>query len=187
MLEQAVSYLSPKLEGRENLAKGGFGVFVCEPVKAGEILVVWGGYIVTEEQLALILPEARNVVIQVEENLYQVTYPGGQAEWINHSCEPNAGMRGQITLVAMRNIFPGEEVCMDYAMTDGNSYGEFECKCGSPLCRKHITGNDWRDRTLWERYAGYFSPYLQRRIELLKTKPRKLQEAEEKPIPLIIN
>lgn len=174
MFEQAVSYLSPKLEGRENLTKGGFGVFAREPVKAGEILVVWGGYIVTEEQLALILPEVCNVVIQVEENLYQVTAPGGQAEWINHSCEPNAGMSGQITLVAMRNIFPGEEVCMDYAMTDGNPYNEFECKCGSSLCRKYITGNDWRDRTLWERYRGYFSPYLQRRIEQLKAKPRKL-------------
>jgi len=31
-----------------------------------------------------------------------------------------------------------------------------------------VTGNDWRDPTLWKRYAGHFSPYLQRRINALQ-------------------
>jgi hypothetical protein len=31
-----------------------------------------------------------------------------------------------------------------------------------------VTGDDWRNPVLWERYADHFSPYLERRIKALK-------------------
>jgi hypothetical protein len=31
-----------------------------------------------------------------------------------------------------------------------------------------VTGEDWRRPDLWARYAGHFSPYLERRIKALK-------------------
>jgi hypothetical protein len=83
-------------------------------------------------------------------------------------CSVNVGLREQVVLVAMRDIAAGEEVCFDYAMTGGGPYDEFECACGAPDCRGWITGNDWKRPELWERYAGFFSPYLQRRIDRLK-------------------
>ena len=89
------------------------------------------------------------------------------ADYVNHSCEPNLGLRGQISLVALRDIQANEEVCFDYAMTDSTPYDEFECHCGLPTCRGTITGNDWKRPELWAKYAGYFSPYLQRRIDRL--------------------
>lgn len=61
-----------------------------------------------------------------------------------------------------------EEVCYDYAMTDGTPYDEFEYLCGSPCCRGKVRGDDWQRPELWTRYAGHFSPYLQRRIDRLK-------------------
>jgi hypothetical protein len=168
------SYLSPKLEGRQSPGKGGRGVFACAPIRAGEIVAVWGGDVVTGEELAR-FPQNRltSLAVQVDENLYLVTTKEGPGDWINHSCNPNAGLRGQITLVAIRDITPGEEVCIDYAMTDGSPYDEFECECGAPDCRGRVSGDDWRNPALWEKYAGFFSPYLQRRIERLK------QEAEQ--------
>ncbi|HTQ89004.1 MAG TPA: SET domain-containing protein [Streptosporangiaceae bacterium] len=33
--------------------------------------------------------------------------------FINHSCEPNVGFAGNIVLVAMRDISPGEELTTD--------------------------------------------------------------------------
>lgn len=60
-----------------------------------------------------------------------------------------------------------EEVCFDYAMSDGSPYDEFDCTCGAADCRRRVTGNDWCRPELQQRYAGYFSPYLQRRIEQL--------------------
>ena len=53
-------------------------------------------------------------------------------------------------------------------MCDGSPYDEFDCACGSARCRGRVTGNDWRDPLLWKRYAGHFSPYLQRRIAALQ-------------------
>jgi hypothetical protein len=161
-------YLSPKLEVRPDPEKGGFGVFAREAAQVGEVLVVWGGNIVTEELLEQLPPVMQHHAVQIDEGLYLATVGDLEpADYVNHSCEPNLGLRGQITLVALRNIQPGEEVCFDYAMTDSTPYDEFECHCALPTCRKVITGNDWQLPELWAKYQGYFSPYLQRRIEQL--------------------
>jgi len=41
---------------------------------------------------------------------------------------------------------------------------EMECQCGSEACRKLITGADWRKLELQQKYDGYFSWFIQRRI-----------------------
>jgi hypothetical protein len=67
----------------------------------------------------------------------------------------------------MRDILPGEEICFDYAMSDSTPYDEFICGCGAPNCRGTVTGKDWQIVELWDQYRGYFSPYLQRKIDSL--------------------
>jgi len=109
--------------------------------------------------------------IQVEEGIYLIpTRTGDPGDYFNHSCNPNAGMNGQICLVAMHDIKKDDEICFDYAMSDSSDYDEFECHCGAPNCRKHVTGNDWKISALQQRYKGYFVPYLQRRIDQLNKK-----------------
>jgi hypothetical protein len=167
--ERHNGYLSPKLEGRLNPAKGGFGVYARQRVSTGELLVVWGGSVVDFQTLKT-LPAIKQIrSVQVEEDRYLVSHSTNDpADYFNHCCEPNAGLAGQIALVALRDIEPGEEVCFDYAMSDASSYDEFECECGQPTCRKLVTGNDWMLPDLQGRYAGHFSPYIQRRIERLR-------------------
>lgn len=166
--DESTSYLSPSLQGR--LTGGRRGVFARRRIRSGEVLAVWGGEVMTEKRFNRLPAERQRISVQVEEHLYLAPQAEGPAEWFNHSCDPNAGMMGQITLVALRDIAPGEEVCYDYAMSDGSPYDEFECHCGAAACRGRITGNDWRKAELWEQYRGYFSPYLQRRIEALRTR-----------------
>jgi hypothetical protein len=166
MLNQPTCYLSPKLAGRVR-PDGSKGVYALEPLTAGERVAVWGGEIVSGKQLSQIPPQLSPYSVQVEEDLYLVSSQEGPADWVNHSCDPNAGLSGQIVVVAMRDIAVGEEVCFDYAMSDSSPYDEFDCNCGSANCRGRVTGNDWRNPVLQQRYAGYFSPYLQRRIERL--------------------
>lgn len=137
-----------------------------EPIRRGELLAVWGGRIVTPAGLAEVPEDQRRYAVQVEEGLFLVHLDlPDPADFVNHSCDPNAGLNGQVALIAMRDIHPGEEICYDYAMSDGSSYDEFTCGCGSPRCRGRITGDDWRLPALRDRYAGYFSAYLQRRID----------------------
>jgi hypothetical protein len=144
-------------------------VYASEKVCTGELLVVWGGSIVDYETLVT-LPAIKQIrSIQVEEDRYLVSNSiNDPADYFNHCCEPNAGLVGQIVLVAMRDIEAGEEVCFDYAMSDASPYDEFDCECGGPGCRRRITGNDWMLPELQVRYADYFSPYIRRRIERLK-------------------
>jgi hypothetical protein len=158
-------FISPKLEGRLDFGKGGRGVFARVGIGKHETLVVWGGEIVTRSQLRLLPKDRRHrLCLQVEEGLFLMTSREGPADWVNHSCDPNSGMSGQIVLVAMRETAPGEEISFDYAMTDSYPYDEFDCQCRSTRCRKRITADDWRLGELQERYRGFFSPYLQTQI-----------------------
>lgn len=159
------SFLSPKLEARQAADKGGMGVFARTIVAQGEVLAVWGGKVMPRSTFMKLPETTRRHAVQVEEDLYLV---GGDqpepADYINHCCDPNAGMLGQVAVVAMRGILPGEEICIDYAMCDGTPYDEFDCSCGAAGCRRRVTGSDWASADLQIRYKGYFSPYLARRI-----------------------
>lgn len=41
--------------------------------------------------------------------------------------------------------------------------------------RGKFTGADWQDPKLWERYQGYFSPYLQKKIDVLQKEKQQSQ------------
>ncbi len=175
MNEAPTSYHSPKLEPRQIDGKGGRALVVWEPIEKGELVVVWGGEVVHASRIDALSPAERLLTIQVEEDLYLVSGRDGPADWVNHSCDPNCGLSGQIALVAMRRLEPGEEVCFDYAMSDGSSYDQFTCGCGTSRCRGRIGADDWSRPELWKRYRGYFSPYLQRRIDAKLAAKRRLR------------
>lgn len=156
-------YLTTKARGR--LVQDGYrGVFAKTRIFSGELIAVWGGDILGAPLVHAMPPEQKRLALQVDEELYLVSSKEGPADWINHCCTPNAGMSGQISLVALRDISAGEEVCFDYAMTDGSPYDEFECRCGALNCRRRVTGEDWRRWDLQSSYQEFFSPYLKRRI-----------------------
>lgn len=162
------SYLNPKCEVREIADKGGRGVFAVAPLATGELVGMWGGSIIPSAAIATVPDYLRIYLAQVDDDLFIICPPGGP-DYINHSCNPNVGLFGQIGLVAMRPIAPGEELMFDYAMCDSVPYDEFPCQCGAPNCRGQITGDDWRRPELQARYRGYFSAYLARRLEALET------------------
>lgn len=159
------SFLSPRLEARPATALEGMGVFARVPIAAQEVLAVWGGRVVDEAGLRDLTPRDRQLALQVEDGLYLApSGPPEPADFVNHSCAPNAGLSGQVVLVSMRAIEPGEQVCYDYAMSESTPYDEFRCRCGAAECRGRVTGEDWRQPELQARYEGYFSPYLARKI-----------------------
>ncbi|MBO9309514.1 MAG: SET domain-containing protein-lysine N-methyltransferase [Chloroflexi bacterium] len=162
-----VAWSHPHLE-RKLTESTGYTLVATAPIAKGTLLVVWGGIVVDTATLRTLPEIAQQRSIQVEEDLYLT--PGmldDLADCVNHSCNPNAGLQGQIALVALRDIAAGEEVCFDYAMSDGDPEFRMTCLCGQPNCRGVITGDDWRIPELQQRYQGYFSPYLQRRIARL--------------------
>lgn len=150
------------------------GSFLREPVKKGEILMVQGGRIIHQDLLDEPAYEPYGYhCFQVEREFYicpiELERESADAVFdVNHSCDPTAGFQGQITLISLRDLEVGEEITFDYAMTDVGTaqegWEDMECQCGSEICRKKVGGSDWRILELQERYAGYFSPYVQRLI-----------------------
>ena len=165
------NFLTPKAEARPSGDKG-WGSFAIEPIEKGEILATFGGAIVNRAQMATMSADRQARSVQVDDDCFVLGPPEREpGDSVNHSCNPNGGMKYSVQVVAMRRIEPGEELSFDYAMTDGSDYDEFECQCGASNCRGKVTGNDWQLPDLQRRYAGYFSPYLQRRINAMRSQP----------------
>jgi SET domain-containing protein len=168
-----LSYRSPKTEVRDSKIHGR-GLFAIADVAKDEIVALKGGHIVDRKTLReKITPVLGPVEIQIGDDLFIAPVSDEEREssmlYLNHSCDPNLGMRGEITYVAMREIRAGEELTHDWAMTDDDDYS-LECNCGVPNCRKTLTGKDWQRPDLQKRYAGYFSAYLARKINLLEVR-----------------
>ena len=157
-----LSYRSPKTVVQESPIHGR-GLFAAAAIAKGEIVAVKGGHVIDGATLRRLQPTLGPAEIQVADDLFicPVTEDEREGSMIfsNHSCEPNIGVCGEITFVALRDIASGEELTHDWAMTD-NSDEVIECHCRAVACRGTITGKDWQRRDLQERYAGYFSSYL---------------------------
>jgi len=141
-------------------------------VIAGERLAIFGGRVFP------VVEEVGDYALQIDEDFVidGVSVNSGEfyedTFFFNHSCEPNAGIKGQIFLVAMRDIAEGQEVTFDYAMclheTKGAPLYRMECLCGRTNCRGVITDNDWKLPELQKKYDGFFSWYLQEKINAMK-------------------
>lgn len=142
-------------------AINGAGLFASVGIRAGEVIAVWDGFVATaaEVEQNWAEPRYRNCS-QIGPDQFLVPHTAGTADHVNHSCQPNCGIRGTHTLVAMRDVPAAEEITYDYAMTDGCDYDVFACACQSTACRQRITGDDWRKPALQAAYHGWFSDYI---------------------------
>jgi hypothetical protein len=147
----------------------GFGSRAISVIPAGTSVATFGGTAMSRVDFSQYEADRRSRSLQVDTNVIFLGPPSREpGDSINHSCEPNCGMRNATAIVAMRDIAIGEELTFDYAMSDASDYNEFNCNCGTSLCRGRVRADDWRLDTLRHRYKGFFSPYIQRKIDAEK-------------------
>ena len=162
----ASSYRSTKTEIRKSDTQGR-GLFAKEPIRKGEIVSVRGGHIITRQMETEIEKPEDYWGYPIADEFVLAPLNTQEVEdvmmFLNHSCEPNVGILGQIIFVAMRNIDRGEELTIDYAMFGANKE-PMRCNCRSSNCRGLITDSDWKIKKLQEKYRGYFSSYIQLKI-----------------------
>ena len=162
------SYISPKTDKGGRSAIEGRGLFAAAPIAAGEVVAIKGGHIVTRQELAKQVAAVGNSDVRIAEDFYLAALHEDEYEavmlFLNHSCEPNVGVHGNVIFVAMREIAPREELTIDYAMIDGDPAEPMTCNCGTPSCRGVVSGDDWRRPDLQARYGDYFSWYLVERM-----------------------
>ena len=166
------SFVSSKVKIGSSKTSGK-GLFAIQPIHKGEILVDYtdakAQWVDTQKAIEL-YDGGLDHMIQVDDDLYlAATGPEEieDADHVNHSCNPNCGIKDKLKIVAMRDIEAGEELTIDYAMMESSDYS-FPCSCGSVECRGRVSGDDWKIPELQRRYTGYFSDYLQKKIDLLR-------------------
>lgn len=156
------SYLSPKTAIRRSPIEGR-GLFARRAIATGEIVAIKGGHILDRRALARVKPRIADSYIQIADGFFIGAATAAEVRrnklYINHSCEPNLGILGQILFVALRPIRADEELTYDWAMEE-NSPARTRCRCGAPTCRGVLTGRDWTRAELRRRYRGHLSSYL---------------------------
>ena len=101
--------------------------------------------------------------IQFAENKWRDSQ--GIARLLNHSCEPNCGIKDLFKIVAMRDIKSGEEITWDYEMTEDNPNWRMRCRCGSDQCRKNIGNYQNMPEKTRQKYRGFISAWLVKKYD----------------------
>ena len=93
--------------------------------------------------------ESNGYALQVDSRTW--ISPNGIHRFVNHSCEPNAGFikwtnhkkSPMVSIVALKNIARGAEICANYGEHHDLSTGCKTCRCNAPSC---VTKNKKRKR-----------------------------------------
>lgn len=161
------SYQSDKIEIK-NSPIDGKGLF-CKlgmKIKKGEIVLIKGGHELHRSEM--VASKVIDSYLPIGDDLYLGAKTPEEEQqikiFINHSCNPNLGMYGDRSFIAIRDISEGQELTIDYAFIDNEDYS-FDCKCGSRNCRKKVSGYDWKRLEIQKKYSKYFAKYLQEKIK----------------------
>lgn len=141
----------------------GGSLFTLIPVQKGQVVCTFDGEFYDWGTNLLNLPNdspsyVRDHAIQFAAGKSRDSAEG-LGRYANHSCSPNCGIKDLFNVVAMRDIPAGVEITWDYAMTENNDWF-MSCSCGSPRCRKLITGFRHLPPEFRREYEGYISQWL---------------------------
>ncbi|PIR40355.1 MAG: hypothetical protein COV33_00145 [Candidatus Zambryskibacteria bacterium CG10_big_fil_rev_8_21_14_0_10_34_34] len=136
----------------------GKGIFTTRDIKKGEIVFIIKGNMVRWE------------IHNEKESLYGPDWigisktrwidPNGPARFLNHSCNPNCGIKGKITVRALRNIKMEEEIIIDYSTTEIDKFWHMKCNCGSKNCRKEIQSIQFLPKKVYNKYTPCIPTYF---------------------------
>ena len=88
--------------------------------------------------------------------------PDHPHQYLNHSCDPNASIKGKISMVAMKNIKEGEEITIDYSITECDELWEMKCYCGAKNCRKIVKSIQYLPEKTFDKYMPYIPTYFKK-------------------------
>jgi len=113
----------------------GRGLFAAQAFAANETILRFTGPLIgLDAFIAMGEAEEANPLQVCPTDYIDLEPPG---VFGNHSCEPNAGIRDDVVLVALRPIAAGEEVRCDYSTTmwEDDEPWTMLCRCGTASCR----------------------------------------------------
>lgn len=139
----------------------GSGVFAKKSFKKGDVVFIFKGRVYhrinKEEKDTYANPNS----IGFGKNLW--IDPTGNFPYINHSCNPNTGIRGRVTFVALRDIAKDEEITFDYSIIEEDMNWEMNnLEKKVPGFRPIIRSIQHLPLKTFQKYLPYIPTYFQK-------------------------
>ena len=143
------SWLSP-LATRRPAGTKGMGIFADVGISAGTTVAGFGGCVVDRAELNAQADEIRTHALQIDDDLFIASeLPFADADYVNHSCDPNCGIVGSILLVTMRDVGSRRGALLRLRDDRHRRLRRIPVLLlGTELCRGTITGADWKEPEL---------------------------------------
>lgn len=122
----------------------GWGMFANRSILKNEIIFVFSGPII---DFAETKRRGQWECMPIQTNCDEYIDTLAPGVFVNHSCEPNSGIRNDRELIALRDLTKGDEIRFDYSTTMEERSFSMECLCGAHNCR-HIV-EDFSTLPLW--------------------------------------
>jgi len=147
----------------------GRSVFASKDFHKGDAIVQFRGKSCSKAKYIDSHDPGNNHYLQIDRDTYMG--PSGFADdYINHSCNPNSGLkyrRRGVFLHAIRDIEKGEEITFDYSTTMDEGLWEMECSCGEAFCRGKIRDFIYLPEAVQKRYIEMqiVAPFIVEKLE----------------------
>jgi SET domain-containing protein len=142
----------------------GVGLFADEDIRKNEkILSIHGDAKVVRDfsKLPTATKQASDNWIGMSRYRY-IDTKNSPLRFINHSCHPNAAIITPRTLVALVKIEKGEEITMDYSLTEAGQDYTLKCLCGAKNCRGLVQPINKLPVRIFKSYLPYITKNFQR-------------------------
>lgn len=138
----------------------GKGMFARKPLKKGETVFIFKGKVFHKVNKGKEDTYGNPNAIGIAKDMW--ISPRGNFQYINHSCNPNMGIKGTVTFVALRDIKKGEELTFDYSIIEEDR--DWVMKNGEKPgkgFRKEIGSIHTLPLEAYRRYLPYVPTYFQ--------------------------
>lgn len=157
------------------LIEGQVGVFALKDFKKGEVIIKDAEFkdnnTMTVDEYNLLDKNTKELVkahstieeekLYIPENINHIN----TINFLNHSCDPNIGFNENDDYVAIKNIFKGKELTLDYSFLNTNVDYKMLCLCKSKKCRGVIIGNEWKKKDFSRKNKDYFVSTIRKRLK----------------------
>lgn len=138
-------------------------VLAGEPIAAGEVILTFVGASARRPDRYSIQVGRRTHRVPPADLPPDTAVAEYGWRFLNHSCAPNAWVRG-LELVALADIPAGGEITFDYDTTEWDMAAPFLCGCGTEGCRGVVRGFRHLDAEARERLLPRLADHLRIRV-----------------------
>ena len=138
----------------------GFGINLGEDAKKGDVISLIKGEMKFKVNRSKRDALANPNWVGIKKD--QWIDPTKPYKFLNHSCNPSVGIKGSVSIVALRNLKEGEEITIDYSTIEGDPRWEMKCMCGEKNCRDIIRSIHFLPESQFRKYLPFVSNYFKK-------------------------